>query len=139
ETGTLEIEDMSFIVDELATLRLAMTLEGYTTELYEEMMKLNLKLAEMAEAGEELSEEQMAQFDEAMMAHMADVALGDGSLRYEDASLFNKTLEFVGAQQGVDGETFKAGLQFMVPMTLAEVEDEDFKAMVTSAVNTFIA
>lgn len=139
ETGTLEIEDLSFIVDELATLRLAMTLEGYTTELYQEMMKLNLKLAEMAEAGEELSEEQMAQFDDAMMAHMADVALGDGSLRYEDASLFNKTLEFVGAQQGVDGETFKAGLQFMVPMTLAEVEDEDFKAMVTSAVNTFIA
>lgn len=139
ETGRAEIEDVSFTVDELATIRMAVTLDGYTAELYDELIKLNLKLAEMAEAGEEVTEEHMAQFDDAMMAHMANLSLVDGSLRYEDASLFNKTLEFVGAQQGVDGETFKAGLQFMVPMTLAEVENEDFKAMVTAAVNTFIA
>lgn len=139
ETGVVEIEDLSFTVDELATIRMAMTLEGYTTELYEELIKINIKMAELAEAGEELTDEQMAQFEAAAMDNMANMALVDGSLRYEDASLFNKVLDFVGAQQGVDGETFKAGLQFMVPMTLAEVENEDFKAMVTSAVNTFIA
>jgi hypothetical protein len=139
ETGVLTIDDMAFVVDDLATLRMAMSLEGYTTELYDELVKINLKMVELAEAGEELSDEHMAQFDDAMMAYMADIAIVDGSLRYEDASLFDKVLDFVGAEQGVDGETFKAGLQFMVPMALAEVENEEFKTMVTQAVNTFIA
>src|SRR5690606_17052741 len=69
----------------------------------------------------------------------ADFKLASGSLRYEDNSLFMKVLDFIGAEQGVDGETFKAALAFMVPMALAEVANVEFKTMVNSAVNTFIA
>lgn len=139
DAGRAEVSDMSFTIDNLATLRMAVAIEGYTREIYKELIKLNVKMAEMAEAGEELSDEQLTAMSQSATDMLADVALASASVRYEDNSLFMKVLDFVGAEQGVDGETFKAGLAFMVPMMLAEVEDEAFKTMVNSAVNTFIA
>lgn len=139
ETGVAELEDMSFVIDNLASLSMAVTIDGYTQELYREMLELNIKMAEMAEAGIEIDDDQMAAMSDAMLEMMGQWRLVDGSIRYDDDSLFMKVLDFIGAEQGVDGETFKAGLRFMVPMALAEVENEAFKSMVTNAVNTFIA
>lgn len=139
ETGEGEVSDISFAVQDLGSLSLDFAVAGYTEEIYRELMKVNLKMAEMAEADIEIDEDQMAEMSEAMLEKMADLKLVGGALRYDDDSLFMKVLDFIGAEQGVDGETFKAGLQFMVPMALAEVENEAFKTMVTSAVNTFIA
>lgn len=139
QSGMVTIDDISFVVDELGSISMNFAAGGYTETLYRETMKANLKMSEMMEAGVEIDDEQMAALSDSMLELMADVTLIDGAMRYDDNSLFNKVLDFVGAEQGVDGETFKAGLQFMVPMALAEVDDADFKAMVTSAVNTFIA
>ncbi|AEQ50111.1 hypothetical protein [Pelagibacterium halotolerans] len=139
ETGEGEVTDISLAVQDLGSLSLDFAVAGYTEEIYRELMKVNLKMAEMAEADIEIDEDQMAEMSEAMLEKMADLKLVGGALRYDDDSLFMKVLDFIGAEQGVDGETFKAGLQFMVPMALAEVENEAFKTMVTSAVNTFIA
>lgn len=139
ETGEGTVNDVAFVVDELGSISMNFAVEGYTEELYAELMKLNLKMAEMAQADIEIDDEQMMAMSEAMMEPLADVKLVSGALRYDDNSLFMKVLDMVGAEQGVDGETFKAGLQFMVPMALAEVQNAAFKTMVTNAVNTFIA
>ncbi|WP_421953078.1 hypothetical protein [Pelagibacterium sp.] len=139
ETGEGEVSDISFAVQDLGSLSLDFAVAGYTEEIYRELMKVNLKMAEMAEADIEIDEDQMMEMSDAMLEKMADLKLVGGAVRYDDDSLFMKVLDFIGAEQGVDGETFKAGLQFMVPMALAEVENEAFKSMVTSAVNTFIA
>lgn len=139
DTGRVEASDMSIVLDNLGSLHMAFAVEGYTREIYQELIKLNVKMAELAEAGEEIDEGQLESMSQAATEMMADIALASGSLRYEDNSLFMKVLDFIGAEQGVDGETFKAGLAFMVPMMLTEVEDEAFKTMVSSAVNTFIA
>jgi hypothetical protein len=139
QTGEGTVEDVSFVVDELGSISMNFAVEGYTETLYTELMKLNLKMAEMAEADMEMDDDQMMAMSEAMLEPLADIKLVNGAVRYDDNSLFMKVLDFIGAEQGVDGETFKAGLQFMVPMALAEVENTAFKTMVTSAVNTFIA
>lgn len=139
ETGVAEMSDMSLTIDELATFSMAATIDGYTEELYREMLELNIKMSEMTQAGIEIDDDQMTAMSDAMLEMMGEWRLIDGSIRYDDASLFMKMLDFIGAEQGVDGETFKAGLQFMVPMALAEVQNEAFKSMVTNAVNTFIA
>lgn len=138
DTGRVEVEDMAIVLDDLATLRMAFAAEGYTREFYADLMEINTKMAELAEAGEEIDDATMAQIDAAMLDSVSALTIVNGSIRYEDDSLFMKTLDFVGAEQGVDGETFAAGLRFMVPMVLAEVENPAFRTMVTEAVNTFI-
>lgn len=138
DTGRVELEDMAITLDGLATLRTAFAAEGYTRQFYQDLVEVNIKMAELAEAGEELDEDTLAGIDDAMMASFENLAVASGSIRYEDDSLFMKVLDFVGAEQGVDGATFAAGLRFMVPMVLSEVEDPELRAMVTEAVNSFI-
>lgn len=138
DTGRVEVEDIDLVIDDLATLSMDFAIEGYTREIYEELIKSNIKMAELAQSGEEISDEQMEAMSMDMLADMDTVALASASVRYDDSSLFMKVLDFIGQEQGVDGATFAQGLQFMVPMMMVEVENEAFKTMVTSAVNTFI-
>jgi hypothetical protein len=138
ETGRVVLEDVTFAVDNLASITIGATIHGYTRTFYQEVMKINVKMAEMAEAGDEISEAEMAGFEDAMLEKLMDVEIEAMSVRYGDASLFMKILDFAGAEQGVDGATFASGLKFMVPMMLTEVPNAGFKAMVTREVNAFI-
>lgn len=139
QTGRATVEDVNFTIDDLGSVSLNLALDGYTEDLYRDLIKTNLKMAEMADAGIELDDDQMLAMSEGILASMDGLRLESGSLRYDDASLFNKVLDFIGAEQGVDGETFKAGLRFMVPMMLTEVRNAEFKGMVNDAVNAFIS
>lgn len=138
ESGRATLDDFAFAIDDLATLRMSGSVLGYTKAFYQDLMKINVKMADLLETEEGWDHETMAQLDETMMALFSDVEIERASLRYEDASLFMKILDFVGAEQGVDGATFANGLKFMVPMMLTEVPDADFRASVTQAVNAFI-
>ncbi len=138
ETGQAVLEDFVFTVDDLAALRFSATIGGYTRAFYQEMLKINLKMAELAQAGETIQEAEMAAFEEAMLEKLMEIQVEKLAIRYEDASLFMKILDFAAAEQGIDGATLASGLKFMVPMVLAEVPDAAFKASVTRAVNAFI-
>jgi hypothetical protein len=74
----------------------------------------------------------------AMLEQLSALELESATIRYSDASLFMRVLDLVAAEQGVDGATLANGLKFMVPMLLTEVQNPEFSAMVTEAVNTFV-
>ncbi|MCD7058895.1 hypothetical protein [Pelagibacterium xiamenense] len=138
DTGRAEMTDMSIVLDELGSLSMNFAVEGYTRELYRELMKINLKMAELSEAGEEIDEAQMERLSQSMLAEFAALKLDSASIRYNDASLFMKALDFAAAEQGLDGATFAQGLKFTVPMLLAELDNANFSEMVSGAVNAFI-
>src|SRR5690606_21595347 len=110
----------------------------YTEDFYREALKINYKLAEMMEAGYDIDGRQMQMASEAILDRLLEMSFVNASLRYDDDSLFLKILDIAGAEEGVDGETMKAGLQFMIPMALSEIDDEDFKTMVRDALNAFV-
>ncbi|WP_404399993.1 hypothetical protein [Pelagibacterium halotolerans] len=138
DTGRAEITDASFVLDNLGSFSVNFAIEGYTRELYREMAKINLKMAEMSEAGEELAPDQMMRLQESMLAEFDTLKLENASIRYDDASLFMKALDFAAAEQGLDGATFAQGLKFTVPMMLVDLDNAAFSEMVTSAANAFI-
>lgn len=138
EAGRATFEDFVFAIDNLGSLTGSGAILGYDRAFYQDLMKINLKMAELAKSGEEISESEMAGIESAMAEKMMQVQIESLSLRYDDASLFMKALDFIGAEQGVDGATFANGLKFMVPLALAELPDAAFKTEVTQAVNAFI-
>jgi hypothetical protein len=138
QSGRIAVEETAFHVDNLGGISMSLTAEGYTEDFYRETIKINHKLAEMMEAGYDIDGGQMQMASEAILDRLSEMSLVSTSLRYEDDSLFMKVLDMIGAEEGVDGETMKAGLKFMVPMALAELDDEDFKTMVRDALNAFV-
>lgn len=138
DTGRMEITEASFTFENLGKLDVTGVITGYTEAFYRDMMKTSLKMVETLEAGDISTLEQSEQINEAMLAQFAQLQIERLSVRYDDDSLFMKTLDFIGAEQGIDGATFASGLKFMVPMMLTEVQNAEFTAMVSSAVNAFI-
>lgn len=138
DTGRLEITEGSFSFENLGKIDVTGVIAGYTEAFYRDLMKTSLKLVESMEAGEIDTLEQAEQVNEAMLAQFAQLQIERLSVRYDDDSLFMKVLDFIGAEQGIDGKTFASGLKFMVPMMLTEVQNPEFTAMVTGSVNAFI-
>lgn len=138
ENGRATLDEFALSIDNLGTLKMSGAVLGYTKAVYQNLVKTNIKLAEQMQSADGWDDASMAQLDANMMALFSDMKLERASLRYEDASLFMKILDFVGTEQGVDGATFASGLKFMVPMALTEVPDAEFRASVTRAVNAFI-
>lgn len=138
DTGRVDLEDLSFVLDDLGTISMSAVLEGYTRALAEELVEVNLKLAELAESDVEMDEEEWQALNADMEASLADIAIAEASIRYEDNSLFLRVLDAIGAQQGVDGRTMAAGFQFMVPMMLSELDDPELASMVSEAVLAFL-
>lgn len=138
ETGRASIDEMDFVFDDLGTLSMNFAVTGYTREFYDESIKMNAKMAELAAAGEEISEEQTDAMEQAMLDQLAGLQLESATIRYDDASLFMKVLDIIAAEQGVDGATLANGLKFMVPMILTEIQNPEFSSMVTEAVNAFV-
>lgn len=138
ESGRISLDDFALAVDNLATIRASGSALGYTRAIYQDVMKLTIKMSDLAEAGENVDGAAFSGIEDSMMALFAGIEIESVKLRYEDASLFMKALDFAGAEQGVDGATFANGLKFMVPMMLVEVPNAAFKASAQSAVNSFV-
>jgi len=136
QSGEAELTDLRFDFADLGALSLSGSFTGYTAELYGEMIKMQQKLAASVDT---MSEQELQAVQDASLAMLADVGVVSFSVRYDDASLFNKSLAFAAAEQGIDATTLAAGLQFMVPMMLTELQNPEFSAAVTQAVNAFVA
>lgn len=135
QTGDIELTEMAFDIDQLARLNVTASLSGYTMDVYSNVIKLQQK---MAEVGPDITEEEMAEFERAVWDEFSALQINGLSVRYDDSSLLYKVLDFVAAEQGVDGATLANGLKFMVPMALAEVDNAAFTSQVTEAVNAFL-
>lgn len=135
ETGFMDLEDMRIDLHQLGAVTVTASVSGYTLELYREMLDIQAKMNEM---GQDLTEEDIAAVDEAMLELFSELELHSVSLTYDDASLVGKALEFAGREQGISGADFANGIRFMVPMFLSELGNEEFSAQVSAAVNAFL-
>ncbi len=57
----------------------------------------------------------------AMLGLMQQLSYNGASIRFEDAGITAKALEYAGKQQGVDGKQFAQSLKGMAPMMLAQL------------------
>ena len=87
-----------------------------------------------AEPTEEQAQAQMMQG----MALMQGVSIVSASVRYDDASLAGKLLDFFAAQSGADRATFVEGLKATLPMMLAETGIPELNDLVVPPVSAFL-
>lgn len=138
DTSLAEINDFIIVIDGLGSLTMDASVTGYDRAFYQDLMKINLKLSDLARSDEEIPDSEMARIEQAMADKFTAVEIEGFSIRYDDNSLFMKVLDLIAAEQGIDGQTFASGLKFMVPMMMVDLPDADFKASVTAQVNAFL-
>jgi len=130
--GKMELSKYDISVENAGTLGLTFNLGGYTVDFMKSMQAMQKQLASQPE-GADKSAQGMA-----MLGLMQQLSFNGASIRYKDASLTGKVLDYVGKQQGMSGKDVANQAKAIVPFGMSQLNNPELTAEVSAAVNTFL-
>lgn len=133
QTGNLALDEYALDFKNVGRLNIAMDLSGYTLQF----MKSLQEAAKAAEANPNRKEADQA-MALAMLGLMQQLTFNSASIRFDDASITKKALDYAGSQQGVTGEQLAQSLKGLVPIMMAQLNLPELQNQVSSAVNAFL-
>ncbi|PYB70951.1 hypothetical protein [Rhizobium wuzhouense] len=133
ETGTIDVEDYSIDFANVGKLSMSFGISGYTLDLVKQMQ-------EQARTMQAQPENQQAQQAAglAMLGLVQQLSLIDAKIRFEDAGITKRGLDYAGKSQGTDGAQMGQMVKGMVPLLLAQAKLGALQNEVSTAVNTYI-
>lgn len=131
--GHMSVNEFSFDFADVGAINITADITGFTPAVLDQMYAMQASMGGGAPT-EEQAQAQMMQG----MALMQGVSIISASVRYDDASLAGKLLDFFAAQSGADRATFVEGLKSMLPMMLAETGIPALNDIVVPPVSAFL-
>lgn len=131
--GTIELTDYAIDVKDVGKLDIGLSISGYTLEFLK-----SLQDAIKASETNPNKEEGQQAMGLAMLGLMQQLTLNDVKIRFEDASITKRALDFAGKQQGVSGEQMANSLKGMAPIMLAQLNIPELQNAVSAAINTYL-
>ena len=132
--GHMVVNEFLFDFADVGALDITADLTGLTPTVLDQLYAMQATMAPGTEQTEEQAQAQMMQG----MALMQGVSIVGASIRYDDASLAGKLLDFFAAQSGADRATFVEGLKAMLPAMLAESGIPALNDIVVPPVSAFL-
>ncbi|EJC83585.1 hypothetical protein Rleg4DRAFT_6667 [Rhizobium leguminosarum bv. trifolii WSM2297] len=133
ESGKIAVDEYAFDFKNIGRLNIAVDLSGYTLAFVKSLQEA-VKTAEANPNKEEAN--QAAGL--AMLGLMQQLTFNSASIRFDDASITKKALDYAGAQQGITGEQLTQSLKGLVPMMMAQLNLPELQNQVSAAVNTYL-
>ncbi|MDB5525491.1 MAG: hypothetical protein JWM58_3254 [Rhizobium sp.] len=131
--GKMDITEYAFDFENIGRLDINFGLSGYTLPFLKSMQDA----IKVAEANPDKAAGQQA-LGMAMMGLMQQLTYNGASVRFDDAGITTKVLDFAGKQQGVDGKQFAQSLKGMLPMLLAQMNMPDLQTQIANAANAYL-
>ncbi len=129
ESGEIDISDYAIDLDDVGRLVLMFSFSGYTPEFAAAMQETQNNL-------EQNADDEMAGM--AMLGLLQQLSFNSASIRFEDSSITRRVLNYVGEQQGVDGEQMAQAVKGMLPLMLAQLQNPDFQRQISEAVSAYL-
>ena len=129
ESGEIDISDYAIDLDDIGRLVLLFSFSGYTPEFATALQETQSNLAENGN-------DDMAGM--AMLGLMQQLTFNSASIRFEDSSITRRVLNYVGEQQGVDGEQMAQAVKGMLPLMLAQLQNPEFQRQISEAVGAYL-
>jgi hypothetical protein len=131
--GKFDITEYAFDFENIGRLDINMSLSGYTLAFIKTMQE-SLRAAE---ANPDKAAGQQA-LGMAMMGLMQQLSYNGASIRFDDAGITAKVLDYAGKQQGVDGKQFAQSIKGMLPMMLGQLNIPDLQTQISNAANAYL-
>jgi hypothetical protein len=133
EDGTLDITDYSFDFAKVGKLNVTFSISGYTLDF---IKSLNETTKTMAADPNNQEAQQAAGL--AMLGLLQRLTFNSAEIRFDDAGITKKGLEFAAKKQNTTADQLTQMLKGMTPMMLAQFNVPELQNMVTTAVNTYL-
>jgi hypothetical protein len=130
--GKMEFSQYDITVDNAGTFGMTFDIGGYTMEFVKSLQDMQKKMAEQP-ADADKSAQGLA-----MLGLMQQLTFNGASIRFDDDSLTNKVLDYVGKQQGMSGKDIANQAKAIVPSGMAQLNNPELTAQVTAAVGKFL-
>lgn len=131
--GTIDIKELALDLKDVGKLDISLGISGYTVEF----MKSMQEALKASEANPNKQEAQQAT-GLAMLGLMQQLTLNNAQIRFEDASITKRALDYAGSQQGVSGEQMANTIKGLAPIMLAQLNIPELQNAVSSAINSYI-
>ncbi|PCK87969.1 hypothetical protein CPT32_05435 [Rhizobium sophoriradicis] len=131
--GTIDVSEIGFDFTNIGKLNLGFKISGYTMAFMKSMQDA------MKESEANPNKEQAQQaLGLAMLGLMQQLSFEGAQVRFEDASITKRALDYAGAQQNMSGKQMADSLKAMTPIMLAQLNIPELQNAVSAAVNTFL-
>ncbi|PDS80104.1 hypothetical protein [Rhizobium sp. L43] len=131
--GTIDISEFAFDFTNIGKLNLGFKISGYTMAFMKSMQDA-MKESE-ANPNKEQSQQALGL---AMLGLMQQLSFEAAQVRFEDASITKRALDYAGSQQNMSGKQMADSLKTMTPIMLAQLNIPELQNAVSAAVNTFL-
>ena len=129
EKGDFSIDKMEFDVKDVGKIDTTMKLGGYDVKF--------IKAVQQATAELNANKENSDAAGMAMLGLIQQLSVSDMSIRYDDASLTPKLLEYYGKQQGISKDDMVNQIKGIAPIMVGYLGHADFAMQATTAINTY--
>lgn len=133
EDGNIALTEYAFDFKNVGRLNFAFDISGYTLAFIKSMQEATK--AAQANPNKEQANQAMGL---AMMGLMQQLTFNSAEIRFDDASITKKALDYAGSQQGVTGEQMAQSLKGLVPLMMAQLNVPELQNQVSTAVNTYL-
>ncbi|UJW84745.1 hypothetical protein [Devosia sp. SL43] len=132
--GRMTVGEMLFDFADVGALNITADISGFTPAVLDQIYAMQASMSGGGEMTEEQSQAQMMQG----MAIMQGVSVIGASVRYDDAGLAPKLLDFFASSSGADRATFVEGLKAMLPGVIAETGIPELNDVIVPPVSEFL-
>lgn len=132
--GHMVINEAKFDFPQVGKINLKADLTGLTPAVLDQIYAMQAAMAASGDVSEEQAQAQMM----STMALMQGVSIVGASVRYDDASLAGKLLEFFATQSGTDRATFVSGIKSMLPALIGQAGIPALTDLVVPPVSAFL-
>lgn len=133
KTGKIDMTEFSIDARDIGKINLSLSMSGYTQQLMKAIQD-----ATKAAAANPDKKAGDAALGMTMMGLLQQLSFNGASLRFDDASITKRLLDYFGKEQGVTGDQFAQSLKGMVPIMMAQLNVPDLQNQVSAAVTKFL-
>ncbi|NTF41541.1 hypothetical protein [Rhizobium rhizogenes] len=131
--GTIDISEYSFDFRDIGKLNLAFSISGYTPAFAKSMQDA---LKTVRSNPNQQEAQQSAGL--AMLGLLQQLTFNSAKIRFDDASITARALDFAGKQQGVTGKQLADTLKAMTPIMMAQLNVPELQNAVSAAVSSYL-
>lgn len=130
--GRMALTQYDLNVDDAGSLGFTFDIGGYTPGFIQSLQDMQKQMAAQP-AGADQSAAGLA-----MLGLMQQLSFNAASIRFDDDSLTGKLLDFFSKQQGISASDLANQVKALVPFGMAQLNNPELTAAVSSAVNKFL-
>lgn len=130
--GRMTLSQYNIAVDNAGALGMTFDLGGYTLDFIKSVQDLQKTMAAQPQGADNSAQ------GLAMLGLMQQLTFHGATIRFDDASITNKVLEYLGKQQGMTAKDIANQAKAIVPFMMMELNNPELTQQVTSAVTAFL-